>query len=293
MARITLDKWIAEVLNDPHKDGHCSSISCIHKEGMGEREVFTMKFEKGAKLDTVELAELFRRKAEIHVQDIPNSHLFYLKARYGGRSESEAQIPFRINGGSELAHGETEPPTPEGRASQSMRQSEFGFQFWAKQIIEVFRMNNERMTADSNTINAIQGENRDMVSIFKELIFQQAQNNHSHKMEELKYLRESQFYGQMAKLGPALVNTMTGKEVFPQSTADSALIEGLLDQLTEEQVKAMQGFLPPQVMGLLMARATDHWKKKAEAEQTAVEAVKNRPDPLMENGADNDATAQH
>lgn len=281
-ARFTpMDKWIAEVLIDPNKDGPCTSLSVEHKEGPRDTEVYTVKIEKGGKVDPVELAELFKRKAETHVQGLPGRQQFFLRARYNGRSESQAQLPFPVDGGADLSYGMTEAPTHEGRASQKMRHDEFGHQSWATMVHSMFHMMHDRMKADAEDRKNLVAENRDATALFKEMLFEHASRNHQFEMEKLKMERENMFYGQAMKLGPSVINALAGKEVVPQAAADGGLIETVLDNLTPEGVKAIQAAFPPQVVGLLMARANEYMKKKVEAEKAASTAVEGRDDPIL------------
>lgn len=284
MARIPLDKWIEQSLNDKHKDGPCTSLSVVHKEGSTEKEVHSIVLSEGSKIDSKELAELFHRKAEQHVQELPGSQLFFVYARYGGRIEPEARLPFRVSGSMELTHGETEAPTAEGQRAQAMRQNEFGHQFWAKQIIEVFGVMQKNMTSMAHHNEMLTRENRDYVEVFKNVIFEQARNNHTYEMEKLKFLQQSQLIENALKLGPAILNTLTGKEIVPQSTADTALLEAMIENMTPEQAQDVVSRLnlPQSVIALLMARAKDHWEKKLNAERNAALAVQNRNDPTLD-----------
>jgi hypothetical protein len=283
MAKLTMDRWINEVLTDDKKDGPCTSLSCVHKENGRDTEVYSVLIKEGAKFDTIELAELFKRKAENHVQGLPGHQQFFLHAKYKGRSEYEARLPFAVDGGTDLAHGMTEAPTAEGRVSQKMRQDEFGHQFWAKMIFNHFELLNDRLTEDAKERKELRQENRDATDLFKNMLFESASKNHQYEMEKLKYQRENMFYDQAAKLGPSVINALTGKEIIPQSTADTSLIDAVLETLTPDKVQVLQSIFPPQVMGLVMARAKTHFEKKLAAEQAAASAMEGRRDPALDS----------
>lgn len=277
MARISHDKWIAEVVNELQDGAPCSSLSVSHREGSLTKEIYSVIITKDTKINPLEIAELFRRKAESHVQDLPGNQLFELQARYGGRSDCSVRLPFRISGSSEAMYGETEPPTPEGKQMQSMRWGEFGHQFWAKQVTELVRIGIDRERVLSSSLEEANKENREIINLLKTALLEQASSQHQFKLEEMKFQRETMVYGELARYAPALLNTVTGRELIPQSSADSALVESMIEHLTPQQVEAMKHTFPPKVFAIIMARANEYWSKKVAAEKTAAEAVGEEP----------------
>lgn len=273
MARISHDKWIAEVVNELQDGAPCSSLSVSHREGSLTKEIYSIIITKDTKINPMEVSELLRKKAENHVQDLPGNQLFELQARYGGRSDCSVRLPFRISGTSEAMYGETEPPTPEGKQMQSMRWGEFGHQFWAKQVTELVRIGIDRERVLSDTVQKLTVENREAFDLLKNAILQQASNQHQYRLEEMRFQRESMVYSELARYAPALLNTVTGRELIPQSSADSALVESMIEHLTPQQIEAMKHTFPPKVFAVIMARANEYWSKKVAAEKTATEAV--------------------
>ena len=73
------------------------------------------------------------------------------------------------------------------------------------------------------------------------------------------------------KFAPPLINTVLGKEIFPQSVADTALIDSIANHLSEEQIEmlATSNLFPPVVWGPL-AQRLDHALKKKEEERARV-----------------------
>lgn len=283
MARITMGQWITQALLDPHKDGPCSALVCMHKTAGGEVEVYGVKLAKGQQWDGEVLATLFREKAEHHVQDIPGSQRFYILAFYG-RSEPQARLPFVVNNSAEMTNGETEAPTNEGKLSQSMRQGEVGFQFWAKMVHENVRMSMEMNESLSRENRELRNENRDAVSVVKEIIMEQAANAHTYRMKELEFARQTDERKMLMRYGGAILNEVTGKEIIPQPIADTNLLELFFDKVGEDQIKQLSAVLPPELMGPLAARASTFFKAKMEAESQATKAVEGRTDPVLGDG---------
>jgi hypothetical protein len=255
----------------------------MHKTAGGEVEVYGVKLAKGQQWDGEVLATLFREKAEHHVQDIPGSQRFYILAFYG-RSEPQARLPFVVNNSAELTSGETEAPTNEGKLSQSMRQGEVGFQFWAKMVHENVRMSMEMNESLSRENRELRNENRDAVTVIKDIILQQASNSHQYRLKELEYARQTDERKMLMRYGGAILNEVTGKEIIPQAVADTSLLELFFEKVGEEQIKQLSGLLPPELMGPLAARASTFFKAKMEAEQQASKAVEGRSDPVLEEG---------
>lgn len=283
MARITMGQWITQALMDPHKDGPCTALVCMHKTAGGEVEVYGVKLAKGQQWDGEVLATLFREKAEHHVQDIPGSQRFYILAFYG-RSEPQARLPFVVNNSAEMTNGETEAPTAEGRTAQAMRQSEVGFQFWAKMVHENVRMSMDMNESLSRENRELRNENRDAVSVIKDFILAQATNTHQFRLKELEYARQTEERKMLMRYGGAILNEVTGKEIIPQPIADTNLLELFFDKVGEDQIKQLSAVLPPELMGPLAARASTFFKAKMEAEQQASKAVEGRTDPVLEEG---------
>lgn len=283
MSRITMGQWITQALMDPHKDHPCSALVCMHKTGGGDVEVYGVKLAKGQQWDGEVLATLFREKAEHHVQDIPGSQRFFVLAFYN-RSEAQARLPFVVNNSAELTEGGTEAPTNEGKLSQSMRQGEVGFQFWARQVTENVRMSMDMNESLARENRELRNENRDAVSVIKDIILQQAANSHQFRMKELEYARQTDERKMLMRYGGAILNEVTGKEIIPQPIADTNLLELFFDKVGEEQIKQLGAVLPPELMGPLAARATNYYKQKNEAEKQAAQAVEGRNDPVLGDG---------
>jgi hypothetical protein len=256
----------------------------MHKTAGGEVEVYGVKLAKGQQWDGEVLATLFREKSEHHVQDIPGSQRFYILAFYG-RSEPQARLPFVVNNSAEMTNGETEAPTNEGKLSQSMRQGEVGFQFWAKMVHENVRMSMDMNESLSRENRELRNENRDAVTVIKDIILAQAANAHQFRLKELEYQRSTDERKMLMRYGGAILNEVTGREIIPQPIADTNLLELFFDKIGEDQIKQLSAVLPPELMGPLAARATTYYKQKNEAERQAMTAVEGRSDPVIGEGS--------
>jgi hypothetical protein len=96
----------------------------------------------------------------------------------------------------------------------------------------------------------------------REVILRQVADNHTQKMTEMEYERSTAERKKLMGFIPPLVNTVTGKEIFPQATSDTALVETITESLTEEQVQQLMGILPAELAGPLANRMLQHMEKK-------------------------------
>ena len=91
------------------------------------------------------------------------------------------------------------------------------------------------------------------------------EENHERAMQEHRYARETAEREAMLRLLPSLANTITGREVFPQSTADTDLLEKIALSVPPEYVQAITGQLPPALAGVLMQRFAKVYEDREKA----------------------------
>jgi hypothetical protein len=255
MGRKTMSTWLDEAMRDSDKDGQISQMTLVHMVGQQQREIHSTKFSAGKSWTAKDLSDMFRSKAEVFCQDLSGVHTFNLIAFYGGRNSPEAFYPFVVNSTADpsgmLA---TEQPTHEGRTMQSMRQSEMVFQQTYRRQQQQDEYTLRLLEIQNRMLSETMGENRDMFNVMKEMMMTSVQNQHKLRMEELEYDRSSAERRKMLGFIPPLVNTMLGREVFPQSTEDTALVEAVAESLDETAVIKLAEHLPPTIVGPLMAR---------------------------------------
>lgn len=282
--RKTLAQWIKEAINDPDKDGPLTMMALVHMVGQQQKELHTTKFAPGKDWKETDLADMFRGKAETYCQDLPGLQTFQLLAFYGGRSEPEAFLPFVINVNADVGNGlATEAPTEQGKTQQSMRHTEMLLQqvYRRQQVMDDFTMSMiERL---GGMVEKLTHENQEAFSVMKELLMEQATKTHEHKMAQLKFERDTAERKKWLSYAPPLLNTLLGREVFPQATADTALIESVADALTEEDIHKLAGSLKPELWGPLAYRMHQYMQKKnKELEQQKAAAALVSPDPEAE-----------
>lgn len=276
MAKQSLESWIHEAMVDPEKDKPISQITLVHIAG-SENEIHSVKF--GSKQWTpAELSTLFRHKAESYSQELSGVQTFALLAFYGGTTEQQARHPFVVSGATDFQLT-TENADAKGITQQSMRHLEVQAQMYSRGQAVI--IDAQQRLIETLTRNALEDrrENRELIGILKDVVLTQATNNHEHKMKELEYERSSAERKKWIGFLPGLVNNILGKEVFPQSTADTALLETIADNLTPDQLEKLGSTLKPEVLGPIAERFSKHFeKRKLEAKTAKQLAAKNPED---------------
>ncbi len=276
MAKRTVEAWIAQALNDPDKDGPCSQISLIHMQGASTgKELHVIKIKIGGQYEPKKMAETFRGRAEGYSQELPGVQTFNLVAFYG-KTEPEAFQPFLVNLQSDHMNSglSTEGPSAEGQTQQRMRQQEMVFQqMFVRQQQQDNRQDRVLDTAFAH-IARMQHENMEMFNGMKELIMATTVNREKQQMEMLEYERKTGERGKLLGMVPPLANMLTGREVFPQSTVDTAIIEGLATNLDPQLVQGLLPMIPEAVRGLVAQRFEQVLKKQQE---DAAEVKRLRP----------------
>jgi len=267
---IALEKWIREAMVDEREGNPCRAIACVHKEGARDVEVYTVTFTSDKSWSAENLASLFESKAADHVAEIPGSQLFFLFAFYGDSNEPRARRSFRVNNSDvEFGYGTTEPPNPQGQLMQSMRHSEASFQFSFRHTQYLIETQYKMLAKLMEHNHVLVGDSAHVLEIAKQVVLERANFEREKLLENAK----KQERLELIKLLPPLANRVLGEEVFPQSTSDSKLVELLLSKLDEKSVQLLAGVLPPEVMGLIAARAAQYHEETNRAQQTAEKAI--------------------
>jgi hypothetical protein len=269
--RKSIEAWITEAMADDEA-GTITMIALVHMSGPAQEEIHNIKFGGNKKWTGDQIGKLFTAKAETYCQDLRGVHTFQVLVFYNGESQPATRYPFVVNSIAALDNANglfTEPPTNEGRTQQKMRWDETVLQqtYRKQQQIDdtLMRMNNALIEMNQTLMQ----ENRDAFVIVKEMLMAKALDDHSMCMKELEHQRSTEERAKLLKFAPALVNTISGREVFPQSTADTALIETIADSLSLEQVMAIAQHLPPPLVGVLMTRLEQIEKAKNAKRQLA------------------------
>jgi hypothetical protein len=293
MARKSIAKWIDEALTDRDKDGPISAIALVHMVGQQRQELHTIKMGATGNYTGEALEKILKGKAETYAQDLDGVQTFALLAFYGGTDTPQAILPFKVladvnPGTAGLA---TEPPTAEGRVQQQMRWNDTLLsQVYARQAamdnhaIRMMEQQNVMLQRSQAMLDKVMADNMEGFTIIKELLNERAIGQHNHAMEQLKYQRNTQEREKILKFAPVLINTILGKEIFPQSMADTALIESIAENLDESMIgKLAEVGLPQELMGPLAARVMKAMEDKEKREAAASKVLPAYKGPAEED----------
>lgn len=286
----SLADWIREAMTDTEKTGPCRAISCVHKNGTTEREIDAVRF-GGRTWKEEDLAARFEGKAESYSQDLLGLQEFCLFALYGESNQPEAAHPFTIQGqnGVEAGFG-TFTPDAKGQVMQRMAIDQSLVSINYRQTSVLFEAQTRLIELLGGKLANALDDNHDLFDLCKEMILKAADKEHEHRMAELQFMQAADTRKKLLAMAPALANQFTGKEIFPQSTADTAIVEGLLDKLIE----LPDGTLPlvlnqlgisAEAQGAVMLRAKQYAERRAQEATDAKELVARKPEFEDEGGA--------
>lgn len=284
MAKITLATWIKRALADNDKGGKCTQFSLVHMVNGGTvkgKELHTTKLGNGRAWSEAELAELLQGVADSFSQELPGQQTFQVMAFYEGNAQPQAF--FHIT--SQQA-GEDEnvsfAPTPQGRAAQAMSQESkvFAQMFNKQSQLDNVAMGMIQFLGQDNM--QMRQENNEIRGMFFEMIRTKVMDSQAHDVRLAEFQRDTDLRNNLLKMAPALVNSATGREVFPQATEDTALIEALADNIPIENIQLLMGMVDPKLAGVLMTRLEKHAKAKREAREVAEHAARllSKNDPI-------------
>lgn len=281
MARQTIDQWIREALLDDQKDGDCTALSLIHMVGTREQEIYTMKL-GGRPNDPKELAQIFRTKAENHAAEIPGTQTFNLLGFYANRTEPQARKPFTVTGeATEQGQLVTEGPTEKGFVQQTMRHNEAYTQITLRHTAAMIESSARMLDRMATHNEKLMKENHDALEIIKELTLGRITDQREHDMKKLQFERETSERQKWLSFGPALINGILNREIFPQATADTALIEAIIEGISEEDIMKLSSVIKPELWGPLAQRMKQSMQSKRKALDMHRE-VSNGVDPMKE-----------
>ncbi len=171
----------------------------------------------------------------------------------------------------------TEAPTEQGQIQQKMRWNDaLQTQVYARQAamdnhsIRMLEQMDKMLERGQMNELRLAAENMEAFTIVKELLNERANGQHTRVMEQQNYQRETNERSQLLKFAPVLINTILGKEIFPQSTADTALIETIAENVDDVMIgKLAEAGLPPVLMGPLSARIMKAIEEKEKRENAS------------------------
>jgi hypothetical protein len=263
--RTTLEQWIREARADLEQEGPLRALQLVHKIGSTDEEVCTKRV---GNMTDKDLADMFQAKAETNAQDLSGMQMYGLLAMYGENGTPSGRLPFAVRG--KLDYSEegnaTEEPNERGKTQQGMRLLEIICQqaFGERKQLMQWMSNITEQTQRHNI--ELQRENREAFGIMKEVMFTEAKRQADNKLQLLAFERETAERQKWLKLLPAIANNVLGREIFPQGTEDTVLVESVIEKLdpSGDEFHKLAAVLPAEIMAPLAQRAQRYWKEQRE-----------------------------
>ncbi len=252
MKRITLEQWIQEACTDADKGKDCSLLQLVYLKpgGVGHEDVHS-KVIQGPQ-DFKSLGMFFTGKACVFAQDLPGMQSFKLLAYYG-EQEPKASHTFTVFEGNVTA-GDKAPwskhePTATGMQAQLMKHNET---LMGQCVQLVQGLTAALLQRDM----AHQQEKAEMTVILRDVLLNMKKEEREARMEQLRFQRETEERQMIGRAIPSMANYALGREVIPETYADSQIIESLALKITPDQLQMLQmsGMVTQEEMLLLTAR---------------------------------------
>lgn len=276
MARQSLSAWIQEHLaivsqggsttEDNAKISKCTAFSLVHLQGIQQIELKTLKI-GSRQYDAKELASMFESACDTYAGGVPGVQQFLILAFFDGNEKPSAQYPIRKAGEQDTFGLGTEAPTTQGLTQQLMRHNEALTRISASHSDSLMSRAIDIIGKQQSRIDRLEKEQLDTIELAKELVMQQASNEHGRVVEIFKMKQSAEDRKRMFQLAPAVINRITNREIFPQATADTALFEHLAESLNAEQIKKLAGILTPEQWGFVADRLVQVLEKKEKDEK--------------------------
>jgi hypothetical protein len=285
--RKSLDKWIDEAMCDNTKSGPISAFALVHmvagRDAMVHEEIDSIKLGGTCSYEGKALAERFNSKAEVYCQDRPGVQYCQIWAMYG-TNEPQAKQQFLVNVRASEWAGASEPPNDTGERMQNMRHKEMGMQQVYTRQAQMDAHSNAMINLMSSHMQELMRENREANKIVTEVVRAQALDQHTQKMTELQFQRATEERKKWLSFAPALINRLMGQEIFPNGTADTALVEQVAEAMTPELAMKLSEVVPTALWGPLAGRLNDIQVQKRKEREAIAEL------PRYEGNGEDDVT---
>ncbi len=287
----TLESWVREALSDSEKDSVCTAMSLVYKPDVGGSKEIDSLLLEGKTHDPATIAARFQGKAEAHSQDSGGLQHFEILAFYGkNKSEPQAFHPFstmdgEIHSGG-ASRGVRETPDGPGLIAQAMKHAERAYDQLDTYVKTMYQVSLQRETASNVRIQDLEKEVTDGFVIIREMLMKDMDRAAEHQMKQLEFERSTKERELLMRFGPALLNTVSGREIFPQGTADTALIELIADKIDPKAVEQLfsAGVLPKELQGPLMIRLGEIKERRKIEAQSVKQLPPTSSDPREDAG---------
>lgn len=275
----SLDVWIRNAMTDEDKDGPLTALYLRHMvNGAPSQIIHKITFGKAGKSYMPDqLARTLYGVADGLAGGLPGVQVFKVEAVYNDRPEAEAFYTFQRRGQA-FDEGASELPNEQGERAQRMRTNDNLMALTFKRQQQLDDAFNQIITTQNETIrmlgmrvNELTHENVEAFNIVRDMMGQQALNQHEYRMKEIAEQNKQALIQKAVQLGPPLINQLTGREVFPQSTEDTAILDAVAEAIDPDKIHQLMHAInvsdKPELVAMIMTRFNKALEKKAQKEQ--------------------------
>lgn len=274
----SIETWFHEVCNDPEQ-GPCKSVGLVHMAGTVQETVYTKTLpDKFSAESLADWADLFCRKAEQYAEGLPGTQTFCLMSFHGDGKRPGIRKSFPVKGYVEQDGLMTENPTGKGVLQQMMRLVD-------TLTAQVIRNNAsfqesmlKRLDLETRQNIELRRENVQMFDFSKDLVLRLADRSHEHRVAQIEAQTAADIKKEIVHSVPLLLNSATGRDVIPQNSHDTILVERMIDALNGAGPDKLMNMSLKDLPAPLLAAIADRFQKGIVARQKESEVRKTVDD---------------
>lgn len=295
----TLNTWLHNAMAQDANEQPISSIVVRHfVNGAPSTIVHTVKFgSKAYQPDS--LSHTIMNIVENYCNGLTGVQQFRIEAQYGNSPQAESFFTMRHMGAA-YEEGVSEQPDERGKTAQQMRWYDASMvQVFKRQqqlddaTLRTIELQNTLITRMGERLNEVTSENVEAFNVVKDMLARQALGDHEYKMKEIEAQNKAAMMQKAMQMAPPLINQITGREVFPQQSVDSAIMEQVAEAIDPEKLPLLMEALnlnnKPELVAMIMHRFNGVLEKKEQERKhrmAMLAASQNHPDPESDAAGD-------
>ncbi len=293
MARkVSLEEWLAGAISDPDRpEGQGVTAFVMHHTlAGGKKGDFVHKHARGSgEWDVKKLTEILESKAAVFIQERQGRQVFRVYPFFGGKGESEGYFEFSKEREEEGVGTLTEEPDTRGQTSQTMRHNEAYASLLVSGLNQLMGNMLEHNKQLAQEASNLRHDNAQNFETMKGMVLESESRAHELRMKEMEFERTSVFYRKAMELAGPLANTLTGREIVPQSHADSQIFKAVVLHMARAKegtmggdglTKFMEG-MPQELIVAMISRA-DAILKEERQKQEEIRSMNPWADPAAD-----------
>jgi len=287
-AKKNLEGWIRQAIANGDKiadsnalesqDGPLVALSLVHFQGAAVKEVRSLVLKPDIRYDAKDIAATIRGWVDTDCQNLIGAQQYCVYAYYGEAKKEGDRFPMSEIGEGGLSHkGLATESGKDGMQMQGQRLVEMIAQGSFNLQIPLFQMFATSLREEKAENKDLRQENRDMFLMMRDSWIAMMKENTENRIKEESAKRTTMIVEKLVKIAPSMLNELTGREIIPQNAQDTALVEALFDHLDIEEIQKMvmsgeipgkiSSMVPPELLGLFMARGARYLKEKREGKE--------------------------